>query len=217
MSASATPERLSRMRRAIVKSVTASAAVPQFTVEMALRAAPLIEARRTAASEPRLSYSDAIVASSAAALRDHPSVNASLSDSAIVRHQEINVAFAVAIDGGLISPTIEHADRRSLSELASERVRLTEAAHAGTLTPREVLSATFTISNLGPFGVRRFTALVIPPQVAILAVGSLEDEEIALTLSVDHRVVDGVPAALFLGQIRSQLEDRAWLKAMVSL
>ena len=73
------------------------------------------------------------------------------------------------------------------------------------------LSATFTVSNLGPLGVRRFNALVIPPQVAILAVGALERDAMALTLSVDHRVVDGAPAARFLGQIRSQLEDRGWL------
>jgi pyruvate dehydrogenase E2 component (dihydrolipoamide acetyltransferase) len=110
-----------------------------------------------------------------------------------------------------VSPAIEYADRRSLPELAAERVRLTEAARAGTLTPRELLSATFTVSNLGPLGVRRFNALVIPPQVAILAVGALERGEIPLTLSVDHRVVDGAPAALFLGQIRSQLEQAEWL------
>jgi pyruvate dehydrogenase E2 component (dihydrolipoamide acetyltransferase) len=212
MSATSTPEPLSRLRRAIVKSLNASAAIPQFAVEMVLDAGPLIEARGAVTAEPRPSYSDAIVASVAAALRDHRSLNASLCDEGIVRHEEINVAFAVALDGGLVSPAIEHAEQHSLRELAAERVRLTEAAHGGTLTPRELLSATFTISNLGPLGVRRFNALVIPPQVAILAVGALEQGEIALTLSVDHRVVDGAPAAEFLGQIRSQLGDREWLR-----
>jgi pyruvate dehydrogenase E2 component (dihydrolipoamide acetyltransferase) len=199
------------MRRAIVKTLTASAAIPQFAVEMVLDAGGLVEARRRVAGKPRPSYSDAIVASAAAALRDHPLLNASLQDEGIVRHEEVNVAIAVAIADGLVSPTIEHADRLSLPELAAERIRLTESAHAGTLTPRELLSATFTVSNLGPLGVRRFNALVIPPQVAILAIGSLADDGIALTLSVDHRVVDGAPAALFLGQVRAQLEDRGWL------
>jgi pyruvate dehydrogenase E2 component (dihydrolipoamide acetyltransferase) len=211
MSPTSPPEPLSRMRRAIVKTMTASAAIPQFGVEMALDAGGLIKARRRVAGDARPSYSDAVVASVAAALRDHPLLNASLQDEGIVRHEEVNVAIAVAIADGLVSPTIEHADRLSLAELAAERIRLTEAAHAGTLTPHELLSATFTVSNLGPLGVRRFNALVIPPQVAILAIGSLEDDEIALTLSVDHRVVDGAPAALFLGQIRAQLENPDWL------
>ena len=211
MSTTTPPEPLSRMRRAIVKTMTASAAIPQFAVEMTLDAGALIEARARVVGDPRPSYSDAIVASVAAALCDHPSLNASLSDEGIVRHDDVNVAIAVAIPDGLVSPAIEHADRLSLPELATERIRLTESAHAGTLTPRELLSATFTVSNLGPLGVRRFNALVIPPQVAILAIGSLEDNEIALTLSVDHRVVDGAPAALFLGQIRAQLENSDWL------
>lgn len=211
MTATGTPQPLSRMRRAIAKSMSASAAIPQFAVEMELDAGALIEARHRTSAGVRPSVSDAITASVADALRDHPSVNASLTNEGIVRHEEINVAIAIASEVGLVSPTIERADQRTLSEIAAERIRLTDAAHAGTLTPRELLSATFTISNLGPLGVRRFNALVIPPQVGILAVGSLEHDVIALTLSVDHRVIDGAPAALFLDQIRSQLEDRAWL------
>jgi pyruvate dehydrogenase E2 component (dihydrolipoamide acetyltransferase) len=203
------------MRRAIAKSMTASAAIPQFAIEMVLNAAPLTEARRRASVDSRPSYADAVVASAAVALRDHPWLNASLGAEGIVRHEEINVAIAIAIDGGLVSPAIEDADRLSPVQLAAERIRLTASAHAGTLSPRELLSATFTVSNLGPLGVRRFNALVIPPQVAILATGALERDEIALTLSVDHRVVDGAPAARFLGQIRSQLEDRDWLAAQL--
>jgi pyruvate dehydrogenase E2 component (dihydrolipoamide acetyltransferase) len=145
---------------------------------------------------------------------DHPDVNASYTDDGIVRHEQRNVAVAVALDGGLISPVIAGADTLTLAELGAERVRLTAAANAGTLTPEEVLSATFTISNLGPLGVRRFNALVVPPQAAILAVGALERDSIALTLSSDHRVLDGAPAALFLGQVRDQLEDEAWLERL---
>ena len=106
------------------------------------------------------------------------------------------------------------ADKRSLAELAAERARLTAAAKEGGLKPEEILSATFTISNLGPLGVRRFNGLVVPPQAAILAVGTIEEGTMVLTLSVDHRPLDGAPAALFLGQVRSQLEDEAWLEPL---
>lgn len=204
-------EPLSRMRRVIAKTMSASAAIPQFAIEIALDVSGLTERRNQVEGEVRPSYLDALVASVAAALRDHPWVNASFTEEGIVRHDEVNVALAVAIEEGLISPVILAADTLSLSELRAERVRLTAAAKEGTLTPQEVLSATFTISNLGPLGVRRFNALVVPPQAAILAVGTIEDGTMVLTLTVDHRPLDGAPAALFLGQVRSQLEDEAWL------
>jgi pyruvate dehydrogenase E2 component (dihydrolipoamide acetyltransferase) len=202
------------MRRAIAKAMTASAAIPQFVIEMTLDVGPLRAARERVAAERRPSYIDALVASAARALVDHPSLNASLTEEGIVQHDERNVALAVSLDDGLISPVIARADTRSLTELAAERRRLTAAARAGALTPQEVLSATFTISNLGPLGVRRFQALVVPPQVAILAVGAVEDDAMSLTLSADHRVVDGAPGAQFLGQVRAQLEDETWLQAL---
>lgn len=202
---------LSRMRKAITKAMSVSATIPQFAVEMELDVGALATLRGTVAKERRPSYADALTASVAQALRDHPWINASFTDEGIVEHEEVNVALAVAIDGGLISPVIVAADKRSISELAAERARITAAAREGTLTPEEILSATFTISNLGPLGVRRFNGLVVPPQAGILAVGTIEDDKMVLTLSVDHRLVDGAPAALFLGQVRSQLEDEAWL------
>lgn len=202
---------LSRMRKAIAKTMTQSAAIPQFAVEMELDTEKLAGFRAELPAERRPSYVDALVASVAAALRDHPALNSSLTDEGIIYHDEINVALAIALDEGLISPAITEADKRSIEELAAERSRITAAARVGTLKPKEVLSATFTISNLGPLGVRRFNALVVPPQVAILAVGAIKDGTMVLDLSVDHRLIDGAPAALFLGQIRSQLEDTAWL------
>jgi pyruvate dehydrogenase E2 component (dihydrolipoamide acetyltransferase) len=144
-------------------------------------------------------------------LRDHPDLNSSCTDEGILRHDEINVGLAIALDDGLISPAITVADTRPIAELVAERQRITTAAREGTLKPEEILSATFTVSNLGPLGVRRFNALVVPPQVAILAVGTIEDGTMVLNLSVDHRVIDGAPAALFLGQVRGQLEDPDWL------
>jgi pyruvate dehydrogenase E2 component (dihydrolipoamide acetyltransferase) len=211
---SAQAEPLSRMRRAIVKAMSASAAIPQFAIEMSLDVTRLRAARERTPADSRPSYVDALVASVARALVDHPDVNASFTEDGIVRHEDRNVALAVALDGGLISPVIVRADTLTLAELTAERVRLTAAARAGTLAPEEVLSATFTVSNLGPLGVRRFNALVVPPQAAILAVGSLDGNSIALTLSSDHRLVDGAPAALFLGEVRDQLEDAAWLERL---
>jgi pyruvate dehydrogenase E2 component (dihydrolipoamide acetyltransferase) len=205
-------EPLSRMRRAIVKAMSASAAIPQFSIEMGLGIARLRAVREQVPADRRPSYVDALVASVARALRDHPSVNASFTDDGIVRHAQRNVALAIALDDGLVSPAIGQADALGIEALAAERRRLTAAAKAGALTPEEVLSATFTISNLGPLGVRRFQALVVPPQAAILAVGGVEQDAMALTLSADHRVLDGAPAALFLGQVRAQLESDVWLQ-----
>lgn len=210
------PVPLSRMRRAIVKSMSVSATVPQFAIEMAVNMSALTSIRARLPEAERPSHTDVLVASVAQALTEHRALNASYTDDGIVLHDQVNVALAVALDDGLISPVIIDADRLAIGRLASERERLLDAARAGSLTPQEVLSATFTISNLGPLGVDRFTALVVPPQAAILAVGALAGETIALTLSVDHRCVDGAPAALFLGQVRSQLQDAVWLQRIVA-
>ncbi|MGB2711777.1 MAG: 2-oxo acid dehydrogenase subunit E2, partial [Conexibacter sp.] len=121
---SATPARpLSRMRRAIAKVMTESAAIPQFAIELELDAHALIARRE--ATRPRFSLTDVLVASCAASLRAHPDVNASYADAGIVQHDEVNVALAVALDDGLISPVVRAADRRGLDELAAERTRLT--------------------------------------------------------------------------------------------
>jgi pyruvate dehydrogenase E2 component (dihydrolipoamide acetyltransferase) len=202
------------MRRAIAKTMSVSATIPQFGIEMVVSVDPLASIRAQVPPQDRPSFVDAIVASVAKALSDHPWVNASFTEEGIVRHEEVNVALALALDDGLISPVISSAERRSIDDLLSERKRLTEAARAGSLKPEEILSGTFTISNLGPLGVRRFNALVVPPQAGILALGSIVGDEMTLTLSVDHRVVDGAPAARFLGQICSQLEDDAWLGSL---
>ncbi len=207
---------LTRMRRAIVKAMTQSAATPQFGIEMTLDASQLVAARARLSIDERFSYSDALTASVAQALREHPAVNASYGEDGIVLHDEVNVALALALDDGLISPVIARAAERTLAELAAERRRLGDAARAGTLTPAEVMSATFTISNLGPLGVRRFRALVVPPQAAILAVGTMERETIVLSLSVDHRPLDGAPAARFLGQVKRQLEDPGWIERLLA-
>jgi pyruvate dehydrogenase E2 component (dihydrolipoamide acetyltransferase) len=135
-----------------------------------------------------------------------PAINASFDDDAIIEHGDVNVGFAVALDEGLLTPVIRNADRLTLHSLDAERTRLVKAARAGTLSPAELRDATFTVSNLGPLGVERFRALVVPPQAAILAVGKMRDQTIALSLSCDHRVLDGALAARFLAAVVARLE-----------
>jgi pyruvate dehydrogenase E2 component (dihydrolipoamide acetyltransferase) len=158
------------------------------------------------------SYADVVVAAVARALADHPQLNASFAEDAILVHTVCNVAIGIALADGLIAPAIRGADTLDLAAIAAERRRLTAAAEGGSLTPEEIFSPTFTVSNLGPFGVRRFRALVVPPQAAILALGALTaSSEISLSLSCDHRVVDGAPAARFLGDVVERLQAPAWL------
>ena len=205
---------LSRMRRAIVKSMTASALVPQFTIESEPSVEALAE-RRTELqrADPAISYSDLVAAACARALTKFPALNSSLVEDAIVEHGEVNIGLAIALPDGLIAPAICHADRMTLSQIAAERQRLAQCAHHNTLTAEDVFSTTFTISNLGPFGVRRFRALVVPPQAAILALGAITPARtLSLALSCDHRVLDGAVAAEFLGHLVGLVESPAWLE-----
>lgn len=205
---------MSRLRAAIVASVTASAQIPQFTVECDARVDTLTQMRKSSLSG--FSLTDAIVSATGRALRRHPSVNASFDGDAILEIDQVGIALAVAVPDGIIAPVIRRPESLTMKELRAERIRLTEAAQNGNLRPKDLISATFTISNLGPFGVRRFQALVTPPQAAILAVGAVTDElRISLSLSCDHRAVNGAPAAAFLGDIVSQLEEPAWLGRLV--
>lgn len=217
MSGEATQQvrKLSRLRRATVKVVERSATVPQFTVERPVPAAPLLELR-AGRKERGLggSVSDMLAAACAAALREHPEANGRYEEGAIVLNPAINLAHAIALDEGLTVPCIHGADELSLAGLAERRVDLDERARSGRLAPEELFDTTFTISNLGPLGVRRFQALVLPPQAAILAVGAVHDGEISLVLSSDHRVLDGAPAALFLGAIARRLEEPSWMERL---
>ena len=209
---------LSRLRRAIAKSMSVSALVPQFTVEYEV---PLGEVqgrrRRWTADGAQVSVADVLTAATARALRAHPRVNASWTDGAILQHADVNVGLAIALPDGLVAPAVMRADTLDLAALAAERRRLTAAAQAGVLTPDELLSATFTVSNLGTFGVSRFRALVVPPQAAILAVGGLRpDGTVTLALSCDHRVLDGAPGAEFLRDLADSLAEPAWLDELVA-
>jgi pyruvate dehydrogenase E2 component (dihydrolipoamide acetyltransferase) len=163
-------------------------------------------------------YNDMVVKASALALREHPRANGSYRDGALQLHSRINVGVAVAAEEALIVPTVFDADEKSLGEIARETRSLAERVRAATITPPELGGGTFTVSNLGMYGVQSFTAIINPPQAAILSVGALQaravvrdDEVIArhmltLTLVCDHRILYGAEAAQFLARVRELLE-----------
>jgi pyruvate dehydrogenase E2 component (dihydrolipoamide acetyltransferase) len=171
----------------------------------------------------RVTHTDLLVRVAAEALVRHPRVNASWRDGSIVPGEGVNVGIAVATDDALVVPVIHGADRLSLRELAERRAVLVEAARAGSLRPEDVGGGTFTISNLGMFGVDAFLAVLNPPQAAILAVGRIADRVVpvegepgirpylTLSLSFDHRVVDGARGARFLDTLASLVEEPAGL------
>jgi pyruvate dehydrogenase E2 component (dihydrolipoamide acetyltransferase) len=166
-----------------------------------------------------VTYTDLLVKLVAAALSLHPRVNASWRDGAIVQNTDINIGLAVAIDDGLVVPVLHRADTLPLPEIAARRADVVSRAQAGKLRPADIQGGGFTISNLGMFGVDAFSAIVNPPQAGILAVGRIADRVVALdgrpvvqptlvlTLSCDHRALDGARAAQFLGTLADLVEE----------
>ncbi len=217
---------LQGMRRTIAERMTTSyRTTPHitFTVRVDMsrfeEARARLNARAEAAGEPHVSATALIVKAVAWALRQHPWLNSTLHDEEIHLLPEVNVGVAVALEEGLIVPVVHQADRKSVAEIAAEMNDLVTRAREGRLTPADVAGGTFTVSNLGPFGIEQFTAIINPPQAAILAVGATQlepvvDEEgqvvvrpvMRMTLSADHRVVDGARAARFLTDLREALE-----------
>jgi pyruvate dehydrogenase E2 component (dihydrolipoamide acetyltransferase) len=166
-----------------------------------------------------ITYTDLLIKLVAAALSGHPRVNASWTDGAIAQNTDINVGLAVAIDDGLVVPVIHRADTLGLAEIAARRENAVSRAQAGKLRPADIQGGGFTISNLGMYGVDAFNAIVNPPQAAILAVGRIADRVVALngrpavqptmvlTLSCDHRALDGARGAQFLGALADLVEE----------
>jgi pyruvate dehydrogenase E2 component (dihydrolipoamide acetyltransferase) len=155
----------------------------------------------------------------AVALAQHPEVNASWGDSAIIRHNRVHVGVAVAVEDGLITPIIRDADRKRVRDIAAEVKELAGRARDKKLKPEEYTGATFSVSNLGMFGIVEFTAIINPPEAGILAVGAVEEKPVVvngevvvqsrmrMTMSCDHRVVDGAMGARFLQTVRELVED----------
>ncbi|HEX8983543.1 MAG TPA: 2-oxo acid dehydrogenase subunit E2 [Ktedonobacterales bacterium] len=195
--------------------------IPHFFLLREINATRLIAWREQIRRqhEVNITYTDLLVMAVARALRLHPRVNASWSDGRIVEHPDVNVALAVAADFGLVTPVIAHADTLNLDTLARRRAELTERAKAGKQRPDDLAGATFTISNLGMYGVDAFNAIVPAPQAAILAVGRIVERVVpvrgapavqpmmALSLSCDHRVIDGARGAEFLSELADLLEE----------
>ncbi len=215
---------LSTIRRVTARRLTEAAAVPAFQLTTVLDASRLVEFRaeinqRLATSGTKVSVTDLLVRACAVTLRSHPQVNASFAGDSIVRHGRVHVGIAVALDDGLIVPVIKDADRKSVSEIGSAAKELAGRARAGKLTPDEFTGGTFTISNLGMFGIDSFIAVLNPPEAAILAVGATTEQAVVLdgqvvvrptmkmTLTVDHRVLDGATAAAFLRDLTAVLAE----------
>lgn len=215
---------LTSTQRTIAQRMSESrATVPEFTLEAEIdmtAAAQVREDLRATGVEPLPSYNDLVVRAAALTLRELPGMNAAWGGDRILRFGRVNVGVAVATDDALIVPTIFDADRMTVAEIAIESRRLANAARSRRIAPAELADGTFTVSNLGMFGIRRFHAVINVPQAAILAVGEVarrpavaEDGSVVgrllmdVALSCDHRVVYGADAARFLQRLRELLES----------
>jgi pyruvate dehydrogenase E2 component (dihydrolipoamide acetyltransferase) len=216
------------MRKTIARRLVESkSTVPHFYLTIDCNLEKLIAAREElnarAPKEGRgvykLSVNDFFIKALALALRDVPLANATWTSQGMMRHKRVDVGVAVAVEGGLLTPILRHADLKSLSELSNEMKDLAARARAKRLAPREFQGGTTSISNLGMFGIRQFDAVINPPQATILAVGAAEDRTIVVnrkqevatmmtsTLSCDHRVVDGAIGAALLAAFKGYIES----------
>ena len=213
---------LSNMRKTIARRLSESMfSAPHFyvTVEIDMDAAVAAREQLQRADEVKISFNDLVLKACAKALRSSPMVNASWAGDKIVTHGEINVGVAVSLPDGLITPVVRHADRKGVLQISSEVKDLAARAREKRLKPEEFTGSTFTTSNLGMFDVSEFTAIINPPDSAILAIGAVRrvpvvdgdkiriGHRMKVTLSSDHRVVDGALAAQFLKEVRRLLEN----------
>lgn len=220
-------EALSPMRKKIAERLQqAKMAIPHFYVGITIDAEPMHLLReQLKAQEIKVTFNDFVVKACAVALKKHPEVNTGFNavSNAIVKFQTIDISIAVTVEGGLITPIIRHADYKNLGQISTEIKHLAEKARAHKLQPEEYKGGSFTVSNLGMFGIETFTAIINPPQAAILAVGGIQERPVvknnqvvpgktlSLTLSCDHRVLDGAIAAQFLKTLQAILETPAIL------
>ena len=214
---------LTGMRRVIARRLTESKqSVPHFylTIDCEIDALLKIRTELNAKSDAyRISVNDFVIRAAALALRQVPAANASWSDEAILLWDTVDIAVAVALDDGLITPIVKDADRKGLAAIADETKDLVARARAGKLKLEEFQGGTFSISNLGMYGVRDFAAVINPPHGGILAVGAGEQRAVvkdgglavatvmSCTLSCDHRAVDGAVGAQFLAAFKKLVED----------
>ncbi|HET7011301.1 MAG TPA: dihydrolipoamide acetyltransferase family protein [Anaerolineales bacterium] len=207
------------MRQAVAQRMTESLqTMAQVTLLTEADVTEMVRMRERFKQRFDLTYTDIIVMAVATALKEHPLLNAALVGEEIQLLSEIHIGVAVALEDGLIVPVVRDADKKSLQDIAEETRRLAEGARAGSLTVDEVTGSTFTITNLGTYEVDGFTPIINPPEAAILGVGRIAEKPavyrdeiakramMALSLTFDHRLVDGAPAAAFLRRVKDSLE-----------
>lgn len=215
--------KVSQMRKTIARRLSESKfGAPHFYLTVTVNMDQAIESRAklNELSPVKISFNDLILKAAAAALRQHPNVNSSWLGDKIRYNHHINIGVAVAVDEGLLVPVVRFADAKSLSQIAAEVKEFAQKAKDKKLQPSDWEGSTFTISNLGMFGIEEFTAIINPPDSCILAVGGIRKvpvvkddgtiapgNEMKMTLSCDHRVVDGATGAAFLQTLKSMLED----------
>jgi pyruvate dehydrogenase E2 component (dihydrolipoamide acetyltransferase) len=222
-----TTEALSRMQQTIARRMAESkATIPDFTLLSDVDMEECVKLRaqlKAISSEHAPTYNDMVVKAAALALREHPRANGSYKDGALQLHSRVNVGVAVAAQDALVVPTVFDADTKALGEIAREARTLAARVRDGSITPPELGGGTFTVSNLGMYGIKSFNAIINPPQAAILSVGSVEQRVVVrdgglmprhtmtLTLVCDHRILYGADAAEFLARIRELLQAPASL------
>ena len=212
---------LSMMRRTIARRLLESkTTIPHFylTADVDMDAAMEFREQVSQVHNAKLSVNDLVIKAAALALRRVPDANASFGDEAIIQHARVDVGMAVAIEDGLVTPVIRDADHKTLGQIANEARELAGRARERKLRPEEMTGATFSVSNLGMLGIKDFCAIINPPEAGILAVGTVRKEPVvkgdkivigqrmSLTLSCDHRVIDGALGAKLLQAITAILE-----------
>lgn len=217
-----TDTKISQMRKTIAKRLAESMFTnPHFyeTVDIDMKNAIKVREQLNKISDVKISFNDFVVKASAVALKKHPKVNSSWLGDVIRQYNSVHVAVAVAIEDGLVTPVIRNTDSKGLSQISKETKDLAGRARDRKLAPEEWEGSTFTISNLGMFGIEEFTAIINPPNACILAVGAIRDvpvvedgavvpgKRMKVTLSSDHRVVDGATSAEFLQTLKGLLEN----------
>jgi pyruvate dehydrogenase E2 component (dihydrolipoamide acetyltransferase) len=215
---------LSNVRKTIARRLTAAWQAPVFQLTVSAdmtRANELVAKARALDPEVRVTVTDVLAKVCAAALRRHRDVNVAYSEDALLRFPTANIGIAVAAPQGLVVPVLASVETRSLADVARARGDVVERARSNKLTAADLDGGTFTISNLGMFGIEQFVAVLNPPQAAILAVGATEDRPVVvegdivvrpmmtMTLTVDHRAVDGAEGADFLRTVKQFLEEPA--------
>jgi pyruvate dehydrogenase E2 component (dihydrolipoamide acetyltransferase) len=206
------------MRKTIAERMFKSLqSTAQLTITTEVDVTTMVERRARLKAQFDLTYTDLLVEAVAAALREHPRLRVTAEGDAVRPHEDINIGVAVALDGGLIVPVIHQADRLSMEQIAQRSRVLAEKARAGTLGVEEVGGGTFTITNLGMYGIDAFTPIINQPQVAILGIGRIVEKPavhqgqiavrslMTLSLTFDHRIIDGAPAAAFLQAVGQRL------------